>query len=348
MPRSGARSRARRLRPEALVIGLLHSYAAPGDERRLARRGAPARRAGDGVFRAVSRDPGIRALRDRGRECVPRRRASRATLDALLTACGPRLEIVLSHGGSGAGRAALREPVRQLLSGPAAGSGRGVRAARAAGFARRAHARRGRDLDRRRVRAAIACRGGGHATWRGSRSCFRMLDVHTVGAGGGSIAAIDAGGLLAVGPAQRGRRSRSGLLRTRRAGHRDRRDGRARAIAGPPRSGTVRSSIRPERAGAALARLARGLGVGSALEAARAVVAVANARMEAALRRVSVERGHDPRTAVLVAFGGAGDSTPASWPRRSARRAWCFPRTPACSRRSARPWFRSATSAAAR
>jgi N-methylhydantoinase A len=64
--------------------------------------------------------------------------------------------------------------------------------------------------------------------------------------------------------------------------------------------------IDPEAAAGALVRLAPRIGVRSAVEVAVAVVTVANARMEAALRRVSVERGHDPRDAALVAFGGAG------------------------------------------
>jgi N-methylhydantoinase A len=296
-------ARARRLRPEALVIGLLHSYAAPGDERRLARA---ARQLGVPVTASSELCPEIREYERFATAVVNAYLEPRVAryMDALLKACGPRLEIVLSHGGGVPARAALREPVRQLLSGPAAGLGAAFRAARQAGF-----------------RAALTLDVGGTSTdvafardrlprrrardVAGFPILLPMLDVHTVGAGGGSIAAIDAGGLLAVGPRSAG--ADPGPACYGRGGPATVTD--AMVVLGrlPTAAlGDGAISIRPERAGAALARLARGLGVGSALEAARAVVAVANARMEAALRRVSVERGHDPRTAVLVAFGGAG------------------------------------------
>jgi N-methylhydantoinase A len=132
-----------------------------------------------------------------------------------------------------------------------------------------------------------------------------LLDVHTVGAGGGSIADVDAGGLLTVGPASAG--ADPGPACYGRGGPATVTDamvvlGRlpATAIGG----GAI--TLDPDRARAALARVGRRLGVTGPERAAQAVLAVANARMEAALRNVSTERGHDPRGAALIAFGGAG------------------------------------------
>ncbi|NJK80817.1 MAG: hydantoinase/oxoprolinase family protein, partial [Chloroflexaceae bacterium] len=130
------------------------------------------------------------------------------------------------------------------------------------------------------------------------------IDIHTVGAGGGSLARLDAGGALRVGPQSAG------------------------ADPGPACYGrgeqpTVTDAnvllgrLRPDaflggamvldvaRAEAALQPLATGLGLHLA-ETAQGVIRVANAAMERAIRAISVERGSDPRAFVLVAFGGAG------------------------------------------
>ncbi len=134
-----------------------------------------------------------------------------------------------------------------------------------------------------------------------------MLDVHTIGAGGGSIAYLDRGGILQVGPRSAG------------------------AVPGPVcfgRGGTeptvtdanaVLARINPDHpiglkhltsldiagARAAIARL--GQQVGLAVEAtAEAILAIVNQRMAGRTRLLSVEQGHDPRDFVLVAFGGAG------------------------------------------
>jgi len=296
-------ARAGRLRPEALVVGLLHSYAAPRDERRL---GRALRRLGVPVTESAALCPEIREYERFATAVVNAYLEPRVAryIGALVAAVGPRLEIVLSHGGGVPARTAAREPVRQLLSGPAAGLGAAFRAARDAGFDAAltldvggtstdvafAHDR----LPRRRAREVA-----------GYPILLPMLDVHTVGAGGGSIAGIDDGGLLTVGPRSAG--ADPGPACYGRGGPATVTD--AMVVLGrlPAASlGDGAIPIRPERARAVLASLAHELGVGSALEAARAVVTVANARMEAALRRVSVERGHDPRAAVLVAFGGAG------------------------------------------
>ena len=132
-------------------------------------------------------------------------------------------------------------------------------------------------------------------------------DIHTVGAGGGSIARIDAGGVLRVGPESAG--AMPGPICYDRAG----------TVPTVTDANLVLGRLHPDHflggtgtlrlnAGAAyqaLAHLGDALGL-SAEAAALGVVQIANATMERALRRVSVERGHDPRSYILVPFGGAG------------------------------------------
>jgi N-methylhydantoinase A len=129
-----------------------------------------------------------------------------------------------------------------------------------------------------------------------------VLDIHTVGAGGGSIARVDAGGLLRVGPESAG--ADPGPACYGKGSEATVTDahvvlGRLEALLG----GTMR--IDAERAATAVNRIARRLRL-SCEEAAAGILRVANANMERAIRVVSVERGHDPRDFALVAFGGCG------------------------------------------
>ncbi len=135
-----------------------------------------------------------------------------------------------------------------------------------------------------------------------------LLDIHTIGAGGGSIAQVDAGGAMRVGPESAGADPGPACY--------------GKGGATPPLptvtdANVVLGRIPPEhflggempldfdRAYAALERLGKGLNL-SAEQAALGVVAVANAHMERALRVISVERGRDPRQFTLLSFGGAG------------------------------------------
>ncbi len=151
----------------------------------------------------------------------------------------------------------------------------------------------------------------------GSPVALPMVDIHTIGAGGGSIAWIDAGGALRVGPESAGAEPGPacygkggeqatvtdanlvlGYLGERLGGAAD---GEGTANAGAS-SGMA---LRRDLAEKALGRLARLLKM-SIEEAAMGIRRVANAEMIKALRVISVERGHDPRAFVLMAFGGAG------------------------------------------
>jgi N-methylhydantoinase A len=132
-----------------------------------------------------------------------------------------------------------------------------------------------------------------------------LLDVHTVGAGGGSIARVEAGGLLAVGPASAG--ADPGPACYGRGGPATVTD--ALVVLGRLPLASLAGgvlTIDPRAAHAALAALGRTLDGRDAVSAAAGVVRVAEAHIEAALRVVSIERGHDPRGAALVAFGGGG------------------------------------------
>jgi N-methylhydantoinase A len=134
---------------------------------------------------------------------------------------------------------------------------------------------------------------------------IRLLDIETVGAGGGSIARLDAGGVLRVGPQSAG--ADPGPIVYGRGGQQvtvsDANAVLGRLDAAHFLGGTMPLDIVSARA--ALERLAGEMGV-SVQAAALGVVEVANANIDRALRRVSIARGHDPRDFTLVAFGGAG------------------------------------------
>src|SRR5262249_22015036 len=129
------------------------------------------------------------------------------------------------------------------------------------------------------------------------------IDIHTVGAGGGSIARVDAGGVLKVGPESAGAVPGpacygSGRLPTVT----DANLMLGRLIADRFLGGGMR--LDANRARTAMAPLARRLRVRPEA-AAEGIVRVVNASMERAIRSISVERGHDPREYTLFAFGGA-------------------------------------------
>ena len=131
-----------------------------------------------------------------------------------------------------------------------------------------------------------------------------MLDIHTVGAGGGSIARVDAGGLLRVGPESAGANTGPasygiGLEATVTDAHVHLGHIQPDAFLGG------KMELFPERAQMALQAVARKVNL-STRQAAQGILRVANANMERAIRAVSIERGHDPRRFALVAFGGGG------------------------------------------
>jgi N-methylhydantoinase A len=221
-----------------------------------------------------------------------------------------RLRVMQSSGGSISARAAAVEPVRTILSGPAGGVVGATHEARAAGFEEIITF----DMGGTSTDVALCARGrvqlSNEASVAGLPVAVPVLDIHTVGAGGGSIARVDAGGSLRVGPQSAGAvpgpacYGRSDLPTVTDANLVLGRFSGADLLGGE-------FKLDEGRAVGALNALAREMSEAggravSAIEAALGVVRVVNAGMERALRAVSVERGFDPRACALVSFGGAG------------------------------------------
>ena len=219
------------------------------------------------------------------------------------------LRVMQSNGGSISAAAAAAEPVRAILSGPAGGVVGALRVCQAAGI---------RDIitfDMGGTSTDVAlCRGEARTTNEalvaGLPVAVPIIDIHTVGAGGGSIARVDEAGALRVGPESAGADpgpacyGRGEEVTVTDANLLLGRFGGADLLGGEMRLDETRARF-------FLSRLARQMSRFSETtvtpeRAALGVIRVANANMETALRVVSVERGQDPRLFTLVSFGGAG------------------------------------------
>ena len=213
------------------------------------------------------------------------------------------LRIMQSNGGSLSAAGAGEQAVRTVLSGPAGGVAGAFGAALAAGHERAI------TFDMGGTSADVSLCPGRllertDLTIDGMPIRTPAVDLHTVGAGGGSIAWFDAGGALRVGPQSAG--ANPGPAAYGRGETPTVTD--AHAVLGRLRpeqrlGGTI--VLDPARAERALRSVAEPFG-GDPRRAAAAVIDVINANMARALRVISVERGHDPARFTLVAFGGAG------------------------------------------
>jgi N-methylhydantoinase A len=218
-------------------------------------------------------------------------------LDALTDACSgaglPEPLVMRSSGGVATPAEAAAHPATILVSGPAAGVVGASRVAALAGIEDAV------AFDMGGTSTDVCLIAGGHAERASERAVSGLpirlptVDLHTVGAGGGSLVWRDAGGALRVGPQSAG------------------------ANPGPACYGRGGTQATVTDANLLLGRLPRELAGGVELDVAAAeraldgvdpaaVVHVVNAEMLRALRVVSVERGHDPSGFALVAFGGAG------------------------------------------
>jgi N-methylhydantoinase A/oxoprolinase/acetone carboxylase beta subunit len=216
---------------------------------------------------------------------------------------GRRIAIMQSNGGFLSARDARKHAVRTVLSGPAGGLVGALETARASGFTRVL----GFDMGGTSTDVSLVDGVARHTT-EGSIDGYPirvpMLDIHTVGAGGGSIARVDAGGLLRVGPESAGADPGPACYGTgTEATVTDAHVVLGRIGATQLLGGAM--TIDAERAAEAVGRIAVRLKIDLAAAAA-GILRVANANMERAIRVVSVERGHDPRDFALVAFGGCG------------------------------------------
>jgi N-methylhydantoinase A/oxoprolinase/acetone carboxylase beta subunit len=279
----------------AVAVCLLHSDVNADHERAV---GAAIRAAGLDVTCSHEVSPEFREYE---------RTATTVVNAYLRPVCGPyvssladataSLWVMTSAGGLTDAGGAADVPARLLLSGPAGG----VRAAAAVAAANDVATAVTFDMGGTSTDVCLIVNGvpapAAERSVDGLPVRLASLDVHTIGAGGGSVAGIDAGGALVVGPRSAG------------------------AVPGPACYGLGGTEPTVTDANVVLGRIPSGaalpgLGVLDAQAAAAAldaagvdaagVVAVVNAAMEQALREVTVERGVDPAEVAMVAFGGAG------------------------------------------
>ena len=210
-----------------------------------------------------------------------------------------------SNGGVIGFSQAVRLPVRTVLSGPATGVVGAQEVGRTAGFAELITFDMGGTSTDVALLSGGVCRLASEATVHGYPIKAPMLDIHTVGAGGGSIAFVDNGGLLKVGPRSAG--ADPGPVCYDR-GSTEPTVTDANVLLGTLNQEFLlggRMPVRHDLACAAIGRLAETLGM-APMATAQGIVSVVTANMVRAIRVISVQRGHDPRDYTLVAFGGAG------------------------------------------
>ncbi len=213
------------------------------------------------------------------------------------------LRIMQSNEGYISPATARTEPLRTALSGPAGGVVASFRLAKAAGFKKIITFDMGGTssdvslVDNRIQRTNESAIGEFPIR-------LPIIDIHTVGAGGGSLAYLDGGGSLRVGPQSAG--ADPGPACYGRGSHATVTDANlvlGRLVPEYFLGGNMR--LHPERSRKTIAVLARQMG--KSVEASAAgIIQIANANMEKAIRVISIERGIDPRNFALFSFGGAG------------------------------------------
>ncbi len=288
----------------SIAVVLLHSYANPSHERAVA-----------GALRSTGLPLSLSS------EVLPEYREYERTSTTVVNAYvaplmasylgrlgdeagADRVRVMASNGGVLPVARAMAQPVHTILSGPAGGVVGALAWARRVGFERvvtfdmggtstDVSLCPGRPLHTREYEIA------------GQPVALPVIDIHTVGAGGGSLARLDPGGALRVGPESAG--ADPGPICYGRGGSQltvtdaNLWIGRLQADGFLGGQATLdREAVRP-----AMENLGRQMGT-SPEAAAEGIVAVVNTSMERALRVISVERGHDPADFALVAFGGAG------------------------------------------
>jgi N-methylhydantoinase A len=294
---------------ESVAVCLLHAYAEPAHEQALRRMLEP-------HFRHLSVSSEINAeLREYERTCTTVLNAivmplAADYLDDLVGRLGEHgtasLHLLHSAGGMMSVHAARTRPLAMAMSGPAAGVAAAAHTARALGIARAV------AFDMGGTTTDVCLIADGVPETAGQRRLgeypvrLPMLAVESIGAGGGSIARVDATtGALTVGPESAG--ALPGPACYGRGGDQATVTD-ANLVLGyldPERiyGGSIR--LDPAHAHSAIEAVARRLGL-SVMAAAHGIVEVANASMLRALRLVSVQRGYDLRHFSLIAYGGAG------------------------------------------
>ncbi|MFZ0688262.1 MAG: hydantoinase/oxoprolinase family protein [Acidobacteriaceae bacterium] len=294
---------------QSVAISLLFSFAYPETERRI-----EASLAGLGIPVSTSHRilPEFREYERASTTVVnaylaPRMQEYLLHLEQRVTAehQGGRVDVMQSSGGIISARVAAQEPVRTVLSGPAGGVIGACRVATWAGFNRII----GLDMGGTSTDVFLsdAARGGVRRTREsvvaGVPVSVPMLEIHTAGAGGGSIARFDQGGMLRVGPESAG--AEPGPICFGRGTIATVTDANLLLGRLEPASflgGSV--PLHRERADR-LMREQKGI-FPSVEEFAAGILRVVETEMDKAIRVISVEQGYDPREFTLVAFGGGG------------------------------------------
>ncbi len=237
------------------------------------------------------------------------------------------LHLMQSNGGVISVDQAQRQPVRTILSGPAAGIVGATAVARLSGHEDIITF----DMGGTSTDVALIERGQPSLSTQvevhGHPLLVPMLDIHTVGAGGGSLAGVDAGGLLEVGPDSAGADPGPACYEAGNDRPTVTDANVVLQVLNPVALLGGRMPISQDASRRAVARLAAELGL-DLLATAQGIVAVAVANMVQAVRLISVERGYDPRDFTLVAFGGAGPVHAARLARELGIRRILVPRTP--------------------
>jgi N-methylhydantoinase A len=297
-------------KPEAIAIALLHSYAHPEHEQMLGEL-IQARLPRTHV--SLSHDL-VGTFREYERACTTEIDAALSPLLAdylarLKHSCSerglPSVRVMQSSGGLADATRAAAHAALTVLSGPAGGVAGAMLVARTGNE---------RDLlcfDMGGTSCDVCLVDGGTVTETAAREvagrpmALSALDIHTVGAGGGSIAWRDAGGALRVGPQSAG--ADPGPACYGRGGHEptvtDANLLLGRLLANEPLAGGV--VLDRDAAGRAIAELAEQIGLDQ-IACAEGIVRVAETEMLRALSVMTVERGIDPRGYALMPFGGAG------------------------------------------
>ena len=298
---------------EAVVVHFLHSYINPAHERRAAEivRGLwpnPYVTAGHAIlseYREYER--GVTAAVNASVQPVLDRYLTRLRTELSAKGFDRDLLVMQGNGGTISSQLIAHAAVNTVMSGPASGVMAAAYTGRASGHPNLiTYDMGGTSTDVGLIENAVPQVSGELELEYAMPIHVPMVDVHTIGAGGGSIASVDSAGMLRVGPESAGARpgpicyGRGGLEPTITD---------ANLVLGrlnPDRLlGVDRPVTLDHVRGLMQGKIGKRLGL-DAEAAAAAVLRIANDRMAGAIRLVSLSRGHDPRDFALFAFGGAG------------------------------------------
>ncbi|MBZ9881867.1 hydantoinase/oxoprolinase family protein [Mesorhizobium sp. CA10] len=298
---------------ESLVIHFLHSYANPSHERRAAEIAAelwPNSHITTGhalLSEAREFERGVTAAVNASVQPILERYVERLRKELAAKGYARDFLIMNGNGGMISARFVTQESAKTVMSGPASGVIAAAYTGKRAGFGNLVtYDMGGTSTDVALIRNAEPAVSNEIEIEYAMPIHVPMVAVHTVGAGGGSIARVDAAGLIQIGPESAGANpgpicyGRGGIEPTITD---------ANLVLGrlaPKKLLAVDNPVTVERVtGIFEEKIGKRTGL-SGVEAAGAVLRLGNMKMAGAIRMVSVSRGHDPRDFALFAFGGAG------------------------------------------